>query len=350
MKVRRLCFFLFFILFMFSFSKISAQGMETLFYVVDSEDSFQSYKKNVGSISLIAPQTYKLDEHGILWGSADPRIIELAKKNGVKVMPLVVNPGFNQAMFHKLLLDPQAQSIAIRSMVEECKRQGYTGMQFDFENVHVTDKDAFRGFYQLAAEAFHSSGLAISIAVVPRTGDFPGSTDYSKWIFENWRGVYDYKALSEAGDFISLMTYDQHTHRTTPGPVAGIPWMEAVLQFVLTEVAPEKISLGIPLYSTYWYPYAQGDQVHAWGRSVSFLEAKGLADRFKAGIQWDDREKTSWVVYQRDGLNEYLYVEDARALQPKLDLVKKYKLRGVSAWRLGQEDPQIWSLLTNLGR
>lgn len=326
-------------------SALNGQKVESLFYTVDNEESFQSFKNNIAFIDLVGPQTYKVDENGTLSGSTDSRILRLAKEHGVKVMPLVVNPGFNQTLIHKLLQDPEAQGRAIRSMLDECARFDYAGFQFDFENIHVTDKVALTGFFQRAAEAFHKKGLQLSIAVVPRSSDFAGSTDYSKWIFENWRGVYDYKSLAAAGDFISLMTYDEHTRFTTPGPVAGEAWMEKDLQFVLKEVPPEKISLGIPLYSSHWYSTVQADQIRPWAQQISYREAMGVMDRFGGQRQWENQDQIFFSVFKHDGQNEYVFFEDAKALAAKLDLAKKYKLRGISSWRLGQEDPDIWKEL-----
>ena len=327
-----------------------AQKIETLFYTVDNEQCFESFEANIRSIDIVGPQCYKMDEYGTMWGAVDKRILELAKKQNVKVMPLVVNAGFDQSSFHKLLHDPVAQDRAIRSMLDACKANAFYGIQFDFENIHITDKDAFTDFYRKAAQVLHANGFAISIAVVPRTSDRVGPTDYHKWIFEYWRGAYDYKALGEIGDFISLMTYDQHTHRTTPGPVAGMPWMEAVVNFVLKDVPPSKISLGLPFYSYRWYPSYQNNQAHVWGRSLDYLEAKGLADRFQAPFRWDDREKVYYTLYNNEDLNEYIYLEDARSFQAKLDLVKKHSFRGISVWRLGHEDPGVWKTLNEARR
>ena len=330
---------------------VAAQKMETLFYAVDTEASLSNFQRHVDAISIIAPQTYSVDERGILSGAVDSRILSLAREKGVKVMPLVINPGFNQPMIHKLLFDPSAQDLAIASMIEQCRQHGFYGFQFDLENVNVADKEALTRFYRKAADAFHEKGLALSIAVVPRTSDFAGSGSYSKWIFENWRGAYDYKALAEAGDFISLMTYDQHTAHTPPGPVAGLPWMEAVIDFALKkEVPPGKISLGIPLYSDHWFPEAQGEQARSWGREISFDQAEGLAQRFAAVPEWDNREKTSFTHFERDGVYEYLFIEEARSFEAKLELVKKYNLRGLSAWRLGMEDERIWNALPTEAR
>jgi spore germination protein len=324
-----------------------AQKAERLFYMIDNEQCFQSFKEHIGSIDIVGPQSYRMDEHGIMWGSVDGRILDLSANHGVKVMPLVVNAGFDQPSFHTLLHDSLARGRAIANMLRVCRENRYYGIQFDFENIHISDKESFTDFYRQAATTLHGNGYAISIAVVPRTSDDIGPTEYHKWIYEYWRSAFDYKALGEIGDFISLMTYDQHTHRTTPGPVAGIPWMEAVIQFVLKGVPPSKISLGIPFYSYRWQPSYQNNEAHVWGRSLDWAEARGIAERFHADWQWDDKEKVSYAVYSNAYINEYLYLEDARSFAAKFALVKKYGFRGISVWRLGHEDPGVWPQLSS---
>ncbi len=326
------------------------QRFETLFYMVDREDCVRSFEANADQIDIIGPQTYWLDENGILWGSVDRRVMELAQKHTIKVMPLVMNPDFDRTMFHAFLQDSAARARAVYSMVAACTTHGYAGFQFDFENIHITDRDAFTAFYRETAEAFRRHKLALSIAVVPRISDEVGPTSYHKWIYEYWRGAYDYKALAEIGDFISLMTYDQHTHRTPPGPVAGLTWMEKVIQFVLKEVPPEKISLGLPFYSYYWHPFYEDGKAHAWGRGLDHAEAIGLAERYGADWMWNEKEQVYSTFYENEGLYEHLYLEDARSFEAKLRLLKKYPFRGISVWRLGHEDPKVWDVLRRARR
>ncbi|HTY39402.1 MAG TPA: glycosyl hydrolase family 18 protein [Bacteroidota bacterium] len=339
---------LFLLLALSSTTVASSQRMETLFYTIDNEQCFESFRAHVRSIDIVGPQCYRTDEHGNLWGSVDSRMMDLARANDVKVMPLVVNPGFDQPSFHRLLHDSLARARAIGSMVRICRENKFYGIQFDYENIHITDKDAYTAYYKEAAQALHASGFKISVAVVPRTSDDVGPNEYQKWIHEYWRGAYDYKALADAGDFISLMTYDEHTHRTTPGPVAGMPWMEAVIRFVLETVPPSKVSLGIPFYSRLWQPSYQNSMAYAWGKTLDYTEAIGIAERFRAVWKWDDKEHVSYTVYANSFLNEYIYLEDARSFEDRSALVSKYHLRGISVWRLGHEDPNVWRHITPL--
>jgi len=327
----------------------SQNQIESLFYYVDDEASFESFKNNIDKITIIAPGTYSVDEDGVVWGSVDPRVLKLAEKNKVKVMPLIHNPGFNQEMLHNLLVNQQARQRAIKSMLEECQTYNYYGIQFDFENLNINDKDAFSQFYKETADALHQAGFKISIAVVHRPEEYPGPTRYFKWLFKNWRAGYDLKALAEAGDFISVMTYSQHTRRTTPGPQAGIPWVISNIDYFLSQVPPEKLSLGIPTQSQHWFT-AQDDEKYlanarSWSNGLSHKEAISLTDRYNAKITWLEDQKVPFTFFDNGGLFEYIFFENAQSFQHKLDLVKKYNLRGFSVWVIGGEDPDIWDIL-----
>lgn len=326
----------------------SAQNAgERLFYYVDREDSYNSLVKHIDQISVIAPQVYVLDSLGIMWGQLDQRVVDLAKKHNVKVMPLFTNEGFNQAGLHRLLGDSAALRRSVQSMVDLCKSQGYWGLQFDVENLNITDRDRFTRWYSDASRALHGVGCKISIAVVHRTEEGAGATAYGRFMQDSWRGGYDFAALAKASDFVTLMTYSQHTRRTTPGPVAGMTWVKDALDYALRFIPPEKLSLGIPTYGSRWYTRsdASADRASSTNETVSWTWGTGFAERHRAQVKWDSTEQVPYASYYVGGLNEWLFLEDVRAFKAKLGLAKSHKLRGFSVWVLGPEDPAIWDLL-----
>jgi len=322
---------------------------ENLFYYVDSEDSFQSFKANIDAISIVAPQTYSLSKAGIIWGEVDPRVLALARENNIKIVPLVVNPGFDQALFHDFLQDTAAQSKAIQMMVDLALKYKYSGWQFDFENIHISDRDAFTSFFTKTAQALHQHDLSLSAAVVPTNTNSDLKTAYHRFLYEYWRGAYDLKALADVGDFLSLMTYSEHTRRTPPGPVAGVGWMQEMVEYMLRlEIDPKKISLGIPFYSTYWYAdYNDERGGFVNGSGASYQKVQGLIERYSAEKVWLQKPQCYYALWNHDGVYEYAFIEDARSLKSKLDLLGKYNLRGISVWRLGQEDPAVWRTISS---
>jgi len=326
-----------------------AQEMERLFYYTDNEDAYASLVANIDRISVIAPGGYSVDEQGVVWGEVDPRVVRLGRERGVPVMPLIVNPGFDQAMLARLLADDAARERAVAAMVELCRRHGHAGIQFDFENVALADRDALTRFYRETARALHRERLRISIAVVHRPDDLAGPTRYHKWLFENWRAGYDLKALAEIGDFISVMTYSQHTRRTPPGPQAGVPWVEEVIEYFLRYMPPEKLSLGIPTGSQHWYTSQeeriQPEMALSYSENISWLRALALVERNGAQLEWNEQHQVPYAFYARGGTFEWIFLENARSFVAKLGLVRKHRLRGFSAWVLGSEDPGVWTLL-----
>ena len=324
-----------------------AQQVERLWYYTDREDSYESLQRNISKITVLAPSAYFVDAQGIVWGDVDPRVRQLAARNNVQLMPLLVNAGFDQPALHALLSTPAARARAIASLVDVAQRNNYWGIQIDFENVSVEDKDNLTTFYREAADALHRIGKKISIAVVHRPDEQAGPTRYHKWLFANWRAGYDLKALADAGDFITSMTYTQHTRRTPPGPNASLPWTEDVVKYFLQFMPPSKLSLGLPTGAMHWYT-SQEDRItpemaRSYSSVLSYKWAMGMLERNNAKLIWDDVQKTSYAYFPNGGTWEWIFVEDARSFKAKESLIAKYKLRGYSVWVLGPEDPAIWN-------
>jgi spore germination protein YaaH len=324
----------------------SAQKLEALWYL-RGEESIQAFLAHADQITIVSPQVFVMDSTGLIRGSVDPRVIATAKAKSVKLVPLVMNPGFDQPSIHRVLNHPAARAQALRSLAALCRDNKFDGLQFDFENFHVSDKDAFTSFTREAVDSVHRAGCSLSAAVVPRLGEDPGIGSYDRWIHDNWRAAFDYKALADTLDFISYMTYAQHTGGSSPGPVAGYPWMLKCLEYVLSlGVPPSKISLGLAGYSDWWYS-AYDDRNGSRLRGQDIPYARGMEILTRAGVtpKWDDVQKSPYAMWEEHGVFQHMWLEDTRAFMAKLELVRKYKLRGDSVWLLGHEDPRVWDAL-----
>jgi len=320
---------------------------ETVFYMRNNDAAVRSFADNAAHISIVGPQTFNISADGELRGSVADRITRIARQHDVAVMPLFLNPGFDQDIAHRLLDDPVARARAVRTMVDLAVEEDFWGWQFDMENIHASYRDRLTDFYRQAAAALHAAGKSISIAVVPTDGS-SGNDDFSTYMQENWRNSFDVAALAEAGDFVSWMTYAQHAGGTTPGPVAGLPWMREMMDWALAQgVPPEKISLGIPSYSDHWLPtYSDAGGARVRGRDISFADANELAAAAGAEWIWLAEEGVNYTFWRRNVTFEWIFREDARSFARKLDLMDQYPgLRGISVWVLGTEDPAIWKVL-----
>jgi spore germination protein YaaH len=322
--------------------------LEAIWYVRNDSAGIASFDAHAERITAIAPQVYSIDSAGRIRGSSDPRIIEIAREKGVKHVPLVMNPGFDLGILHHIVTDRTARTASARSLAELCRREKLHGIQLDFENLHVSDRDAFTAFAREATDSVHRAGCELSAAVVPRPNDDRGTRPYHHYLYDYWRGAFDYKALADTLDFISYMTYAQHTGGSTPGPVAGFPWMVASLDYLLAlGVPPSKISLGIPAYSDYWYPHydPRTGAAHARGDDIGYIPVTRIVRDAGATPVWDDTQKAFYAMWETHGVFEHAWLEDARAFEAKLSLVRRHGLRGYSVWLLGLEDPRTFEVV-----
>lgn len=319
---------------------------ENLFYLVGSLESYESFVKHADEISIICPDVYQIDSVGVITGEVDRRIPELASKKGIKVMPLFAS--FNQRGIHSLLNSEAARKEAIRLMLFYARQFHFYGWQFDIEGIFFADKDAYTSFYKQAADSLHKYGFAISSAVVKSEQPAPESSNpaYQRFLYENWRGAFDIPAIAAVSDFISIMTYDQHTAYTPPGPVAGIPWMKRIIAYLLKSGIPaDKISLGIPAYSDYWYPTDANGGPRSTRDEISYAAAKNFLNRYQASPEWMADQEVYYTHWETGGIFNWLFMEDARSFLPKLKLAATNHLRGISIWVLGSEDPEMWNVL-----
>ena len=326
---------------------LRAQVPEAIWYIRADSAGLANLEAHAAHITVIAPQAHSIDSTGTIRGAIHPRILAAVRAHGVKLMPLVMNPGFDLGVLHHIVTDRTARTNSARSFAGLCRELRPWGIQLDLENLHVGDRDAFTAFAREVADSVHAAGCGLSAAVVPRPDDSRGALPYHGYMSDYWRAAYDYRALAEALDFLSYMTYAQHTGGTTPGPVAGYPWMDASLRYVLAQgVPPEKLSLGIPAYSDYWFTdYDERAGARPRGVDIGYPEVMGIIRAAGGGTRWDPVQRARVGMWERHGVFEHAWIEDARAFREKLQLVQRHRLRGYSVWLIGMEDPATWAVV-----
>jgi spore germination protein YaaH len=324
----------------------AAPAQKTLFWMGNGAASLQSFNDHKDKIDIIEPTWYQIDATGLVTGEPNLPVLKAAKDAHLTVIPLFAI--FDHVKIHALINDDKAQAALIAALIREAKNHGYDGINLDIEDVMWTDRDGLSAMVANIAAALHQEHLQVQIDVCPYAPGYPGETAFSKWIFEEWRLGYDLKSLAQSVDLICLMTYDQHTHWTTPGPVGGWLWTRENLDFALKYVPKEKLSLGIALYGYHWYTGDPGNdkpekRPNVTSDYISYPNSMLLAQRFNGKLQWDDEEHTPWFYFNHDQMREYVFYTDRRAFMDRFDLAKATGLQGICAWNLGEEDPAIWA-------
>lgn len=309
-----------------------------IFYYQDSPSAWRSLFYYHRYIDVVAPKLYAFNDAGKLIcdaSSTNAAIVAFARQNKIKVMPLVTNRDYSQVSYQAILDNQATQDSAIASLVAEAKQYGYWGYQIDFEQMDASYKDKYSAFIKNAAAAMKRNGLVLSVAVVAKTSDNPA--DYPNDLWQKLIGAYDYSALAASADFISVMAYDNPSSK---GPIAGYPWLQKVINYSLKSIPRNKLSLGIPLYYWQWNDKT-GKLVGIGGRNGIYLALK----KHRVAYNYSVKQEAPYLTYRKSAANYTIWYENARSIEEKISLIKKYRLNGFSAWALGLELPNIYNAL-----
>jgi spore germination protein YaaH len=331
----------------------AAMGQKTEFWMGNGRASVDSFMAHKDKIDIISPTWYQIDEDGYVTGEPQPVVLKAAKAAHVTIIPLFAI--FDHVKIHALVNDQKAQDEMNQAFVRECKEHGYDGINYDMEDVMWTDRDALSAMVKKTADVLHKEHLLVQIDVVPNAPGHAGETAFGKWIFQEWRGGYDLKALGEAVDLVCLMTYDQHTHWTTPGPVGGWLWTDENMKYALQYVPKEKLSLGIAIYGYRWYTGDPGigkteKKPNETADYISGPDLLYLRDTYGGKEQWDEVDHTPWFWFYRDQMREWVFYTNERAFKDRYVLAKDNGLAGICSWDLGDEDPSVWNALPVIKR
>ncbi len=293
--------------------------------------------ENMEGLDVISPTWFQLlNEKGNLINRADAKYVEWAHENGYKVWALLSNDFSDIEMTQEFLNNTDSRDTLIKELLSYASLYEIDGINIDFENVRLKDKDTLTQFVREITPFLHEQGLIVSIDV----GVPDGSETYSR--------CYDLEALGEAVDYVMLMTYDQHWS-TSPeaGSVAQYEWVEKKLKRTLETIEADKLLLGLPFYIRLWEEKNGEDgnvSVSSPG-TLTMENAVKLIKENKASVVWDEPSGQFLAEYTKNASKYKIWLEDMNSINLKSSLVHKYHLAGTAAWRRGSEVPEIWMVL-----
>ncbi len=237
--------------------------------------------------------------------------------------PFGADGQFNNNLISELLADDAARARLNEAVVTIMQTKGYQGVDVDFEYIYAEDRDGFTAWVGELAAALHEAGFSISVAVAPKTyAGQPGLL---------YQGQ-DYAALGALVDYVLVMTYEWGYTYSEPMPIAPLDWVRRVVEYAVTEIAPEKIDLGIANYAYDWpLPYVKGETA---ARSFGSVEAMRQAAEVGAAIEFDETAYSPHYNYTLDGVEHEVWFEDVRSLSGKLALIDEYGLHGGGWWQV----------------
>ena len=292
--------------------------------------AFQSLQNHAGLFSSISPFWYQVSASGDVvnfTGAEDSSILSFASAHGISVIPLITKD-FNSPFFSTILNDPVIRQRHVQAIVNKVRQMNYAGIEIDYENLLVSDREVFVVFLQQLKTALSGLNKLLVVTVHAKTnptGDWSGAT------------AHDYVGIGLSADVVRIMAYEDHWQGGIPGSIAPADWVDAVLAYAVSVVPIYKIELGVP---TYGYDWPQG--MRAAG--MTYGDAVSTANQYNVPII-TDAQLGPHFLYSANGLNHEVWFVDVLLFSTLLDLVNKYNIRGICIWYLSAEDPKIYAAI-----
>lgn len=311
-------------------------------------------------------------------------LFEAAHKKRVDIIPTIA--WFDGYHIDTLLTDESRRSDHVDRIVDLVEDNDFDGIDIDYEQKWANTHDAFGLFLKELKKELGRKKI-LSCTIEART---PPELLY-KEIPDNIEYANDFEAINDYCDVVNIMAYDQqravhslNTQKTDLPyvPVADVDWVEMVIDLAKKDIDEDKLHIGVPTYGRQWRVDVSANGFGNYRRVNSVnkpwvvaaaqnygIITLGRTDAGEAGFVYIPND-SKWAVFNMFSLQEgvprafwavknaqivaqltgqvievrFVTYSDAGAIDQKMDLAKKEKLKGISIFKIdGEEDDDIWS-------
>lgn len=350
-----------------------------------------SVLQNIDKLDTVYPFVYEIDSQGQIVdktvtkmdGPIWPLLTKLLQAKEVTVIPTIA--WFDGQQIDEILSDDRNREAHIADIVALVKKGNYDGINIDYEQKLAKTRDDFSSFLQELKAELGNKRLSCAVeARMPLDSRF-------KNIPSDYEYANDYEAIGKYCDRVEIMAYDQQRadiklNEERSGvpymPVADKDWVEKVIKESLKELPKEKVVLGVATYGRAWDVAVAPNWYRDYTRVASLNHPRivELAAKYKTSIGRTAGGEGAFSYFPEDSVYQILNAlptpagtrpgyeaaakallfadatkteipvrfvtySDASAIGDKLTLIDKYKLNGVTIFKIdGEEDQKMWNL------
>jgi spore germination protein YaaH len=298
----------------------------------DEPAGLSSLQQNASLITHLSPSWFGMRSDLSIGGTADPLVVQFARRHGISLHPLLHNDQYDPVVAESILQTPQKRQAAARSIASLVLQHSFDGINLDFEGTFGADREQYADLVQRTTALLRSEGKRVTVDVVPRLAP---SAPHA---VNAWSAPYDYARLGAACDAVMLMDYDYSVEQ--PGPVSPLWWVRQTIAYARTQIPPQKLIVGFPLYGRQWST-TNGTKSMT---SLTQVEAQQLLAWSGAHVARPAHDGTPRFSWQEGATSYIVHYDDSQSLAAKLAAVDQ-TMPGVAFWRLGREEPSQWQVL-----
>jgi len=299
------------------------------FYNSWDENGFYSLRLNAKSFDVLLPEwLHAMGSEGQITRDnarteSETRLWIQKNAAHLQIMPVINNydPASRSwdGTAMDLLLQSKSRSDAlIKSIADFLEEKQDEGIVVDFKLISDDSLDAYVSFISQLKQELGAVGRKVMVVASP------------------YESRFDLWKLSEAADHVIIVGYDEHWEGGSEGPLSSQGWFEAQLDRVFATNTGTKFIVTVGSYAIDW-------QSGGHGRRLSVSEAWDLLEDAKAKLHFDPESLNPTFGYKSEANHHQVWFLDGVTGYNQIAAALAMKPGGLALWRLGTEDPTIWS-------
>ena len=304
---------------------------------VYSNNPDQSKIQAIPGLNVISPTWFSLiNGEGDVSNLASLDYVKWAKSKEYQVWGLFSN-SFDPEKTHAALKNFKTRQKIIRQLLQYANMYQLDGLNIDFENVNVEDRDLVTQFVKELTVQMHQAGLIVSMDIT-----FISSSG-------NWSQFYDREKLAHIVDYLIVMAYDeQWGNSPVAGSVASLPWVENNLKKLLEVIPNERLILGVPTYTRIWKEQTTpGGNIEVSSKAYNMDDVNQWIKDHGLTVTYDEKTGQDYAEYydEKEKARYKVWLENDKSLQKRSSLLHQYQLAGIASWNRSFANEKAWNTI-----
>lgn len=324
--------------------------------------------QHIDALKELSPFAYEVQTKGTIRDAMKLKdvswltLMETAGSKGIKIIPSF--SWQNGDEIHRVLSSSTARTAHINNVLRLVDENDFDGIDIDYEGKKAETNIYFSKFLTELSKAMHARKKTLVCTIEARTPlssrfvTIPKKPEYAN----------DFVVINKVCDEVRIMAYEQgridlklNKKKSTNGayyfPVSDTEWVDKVIAEAVKTISKNKLVLAVGNFG-YEYDVVNNNGVVSYNdvQSLTFNEATALASSTGAvfvrnnagelGFTYTTSTNVGTSTLSATTSTRFVTLSDAKAIQAKIALAKKYKLKGAFLFKIdGESDPALWSAL-----
>lgn len=304
-----------------------------LMYTSDNVGILKEHLAAAPEVNVVSPTWFFLDgTNGDFISYASHEYVDYAHEKGVSVWATYKNDTIEGRFSctedsHTILSSTKKRRAMIDSIMDTVREYGLDGINIDYEMLKLDSGVYFVQFLRELSVRCRLNNIVLSV---------------DNYIPEAYNAYYDIKEQGKIVDYVVIMGYDQHTAGLgESGSVSSLDWFTNALTATVEMAPPERVVMGVPFYTRLWREENGGNV--AVEATLGMRETSGTVSGKE--LTWRESNGQYYSEWSKKGKLYRIWIEDEESLKRKADASRAAGVKGLAAWKLGDETPGTWELL-----